>query len=205
MHTRHHPRFSQDTKNLVLAETDGPKWSHKKRTLSVRQLSELPEAPARSTIYSWKKQNLDARGAVAPKKKMGRPCMLSEGEQLVLGGFCLSRLEKGRPCGLKQLRVFAWESFGEPLSDSILSRYMSKLRFRSHSAEASNGYFGEASREAGVQIIQTVRNWVLDRLEGTSRVVFEDEMTVWDQFTALRTYSPIGRFVFPFFASTFFF
>jgi hypothetical protein len=133
-----------------------------------------------------------------PQKKRGRPSLLSEAEKLVLGGFAHHCNRDHTSVGLEKLRTFIWESFGENASDSIISRTMKDLGFRSHRTGTYHAFFNQQKKEDAKQLVVDVRDWVMGNIGGTSRCVFEDEMTQWDSVFALRSYSPVGRSVFGF-------
>jgi hypothetical protein len=124
--------------------------------------------------------------------------LLSDAEKRVLGGFAHSCNRNHVAIGLEKLRTFIWDTFGENASDSIISRTMSELGFRSHTTGSYHAYIDVQKKEEAKQLLVDVRNWVLTNLDGMSRCVFEDEMSQWDSVFALRTYSLVGGFVFSF-------
>lgn len=192
------PNWSFQVKDLILEGIAGAPYTRRRPLFTVNEVSQLPSAPSRSTIFAWQHDSRYHDTPYGPQKKRGRPSLLSDAEKLVLGGFVHQCNRDHRAVSLERVRSFIWEAFGENASDSIISRDLKSLGFRSHQTGTYHAFVSQAKKEEAKELLTAVREWVITNLDGTSRCVFEDEMTQWDSVFALRSYSPVGRFVFVF-------
>lgn len=188
--------YSDQFKKYILGLVKGDPWSHTGRRLSVQQAASVPGAPSASLIYAWLHEERYHDVPFGPQKKRGPKQKLSDPEKQVLGGFVLKLNEKLEVANIAKIQSKAKEIFGVELSASFVSKCMKSLGFRSHSAGSYHVDITPAKLAEAEATVQAVRDWAFNHLDGISRVVFEDEMSLWNNIVALRTYSPKGRYVF---------
>lgn len=192
-----HPthNYSEDTKNMILAQVGIGTERGKKNKISVSHYCSLPSTPHRSTIYRWKKKALEAGCSVVHNKPRGRPRRISKMEKLVVGGWVLSRNKQHLPATVEDIQAFIVESFGESVSKGWVSRAMTSLHLTSHRASMKKRKYRKLQNPTTLHRFLLSLRKRIDGKKEPSQVVAVDNVRFSHPRIILRSYGPEGGYV----------
>lgn len=156
------------------------------------ELSRLPGAPSRATLYQWLSD--EQRGVVpcAIMATPGRPPLLTDEQLMIVGGFIVFCAEHHQSCGAKEIAQFIFNAFDVEVDKTWVARHMKQLDISSHRpASLKYTFGGTRALSAAFEFLTTHQPKLAEVLPRT-RVVAIDQISFWDCGVSSSTYSPIG-------------
>lgn len=164
----------------------------KSEVISPMELSKVPGAPSRTTLYQWlgddKKPLVRFHITATP----GRPPLLSDEELSIVGGYVVFCAERHQTCGGNEIIHFICNVFDVEVDKTWVARHMKLLGISSHRPASLKYTFGGTRSVSAAYDFLTANQKVLKGIEPRSRVVAIDQISFWDCGVSSSTYSPIG-------------
>ena len=186
----HRHNYSEREKRMCLAllEHEGP------IICTPDSLSKLAGFPGAATLRRWRDEARNPSAVTEMTATIGRPPLLSDEKEKIVGGFVLFCAERHQNCGGKEIIDFIQHAFGITVLKSWVSEKMEEIGISSHRPASLKFTFG------GYRSITTAAEYLvsnqpeLRKVADRSRVVAIDQISFWDCGVSTSTYSAIGAY-----------
>ncbi len=197
MSNRKHPlkNYSPDEKAIFLSMLEPPKKRQRGAATAPENISKLPSAPSRRTLYRWAAKSFNAHVDRPKSKPVGRPKPLSKAEEELVAGKVLSRIKKRRPTN--KLFVVNWlkETWHLTRSEKYVERLLKRHNIRLHQTQKKTPkQMREPSLRSLCGCLRRIRAGV-QRVRSLHRVVAMDEKTFWNVVAVQRSFGYVGGYV----------
>ena len=185
-----HHNYSADAKRICLALLE-----HEGSIICTPDsLSKLAGFRGAATLCRWQDEARNPPAVTQMTATIGRPPLLSDEKEKIVGGFVLFCAERHQTCGGKEIIDFIQHAFGITVLNSWVARKMEEIGISSHRPASLKFTFG------GYRSITTAAEYLvsnqpeLRKVADRSRVVAIDQISFWDCGVSTSTYSAIGAY-----------
>ena len=202
--------YSPDVKRLCVALVTGSGKDHHLPSMRIVDLIKYTGAPSLAELKRWKQEQEMHLGSqislqtVSPlshdySSKLSR-------EQLdVIGGFMLWRMKIYRPPHQSDVSDFVYLAYRFRPTASYISRHVHLLGFsKRRTAKLALKYSHHDNIALGAQCLSDIQA-LFSRVQDKSRIVYMDQLAIWDSGLAVSCYGVIGGYVCCFPSFLFFF
>ncbi len=160
--------------------------------MSTEQLSKYEGFPSDRTLQRWNHDFLNPLMVSSEPVAHGCPCLLSDHQLDIIGGFILFCASAHQGCSLRDIHEFVDIAFDQQLANSTLVEHVHALGFTSHRpASLKYTYGGVDAAKNGVDFLRKYQP-LLAKVENRSKVIAIDQISFWDCGVATISYSLIG-------------
>jgi hypothetical protein len=167
--------------------------------MSQRALARVPHVPSIATMKTMEAEsgNDSQTSECASHRQIGRPPkLLRLEEELVAGGFVLSRFRENKLVSGHASQDFIMENFSVKVSCSWISDHLFALGFRSHATRSSDqrcvGSLRRKQKRAS-HFLTDLRALIARENIPLDHIFAIDEKKFWNSGVVLRSYSPDRR------------